>query len=64
MHASTVDQPQVFKDAILTALERDTDFAYLCGSEPYKNWNVQVTVNFVGGDPRKVEITKLSRKDK
>ena len=64
MHASTVDQPQVFKDSILNALERDIEFGNLCDSEPYRNWNVQVTVNFVGGDPRKVEITKLSRKDK
>lgn len=62
MHASTVDQPQVFKEAILNALDRNADFIKLRNSEPYKNWNVQVTLNFSGGEPRKVEITRLSRK--
>lgn len=62
MHASTVDQPQVFKEAILRALDRNADFIKLRNSEPYKNWNVQVTLNFSGGEPRKVEITRLSRK--
>ncbi len=57
-----VDQPQVFKEAIIKALYNDPEFAELRRSEPYKNWNVQLTVNFMGGEPRKVEITKLSRK--
>lgn len=57
-----VDQPQVFKEAIIRAIETDPGFAELCKVEPYKSWNVQVTVNFMGGEPRKVEITKLSRK--
>ena len=64
MHASTVDQPQVFKDAIIRAIETDPVFTALRTTDPYVNWNVQLTVNFVGGEPRKVEITKLSRKDK
>ena len=62
MHASTVDQPQVFKESIINALDRDIDFVKLRNSEPYKSWNVQVTVNFSGGEPRKVEITRLNRK--
>jgi len=62
MHASTVDQPQEFKKAIIDALDGSADFVQLRNSEPYKNWNVQVTVNFLGGEARKVEITRLSRK--
>lgn len=57
-----VDQPQVFKETIIRAIETNPEFIELRKSEPYKNWNVQVTVNFMGGEPRKVEITKLSRK--
>lgn len=57
-----VDQPQVFKEAIINAISNDPHFAELRKTEPYKNWNVQLTVNFMGGEPRKVEITKLSRK--
>lgn len=62
MNATTVDQPQVFKEAIIRAIKTDPGFTELRKTEPYKDWNVQVTVNFMGGEPRKVEITKLSRK--
>ncbi len=57
-----VDQPQVFKEAIIRAIFKDPEFAELRRSEPYNMWNVQLTVNFMGGEPRKVEITKLSSK--
>ena len=57
-----VDQPQVFKEAIIKAINSDPGFTELRKTEPYKNLNVQLTVNFMGGEPRKVEITKLSRK--
>jgi len=57
------DQPQLFKDTLLNALLSDERFRKLCEEEPYRSWNVQATVNCLGGKPKKVEITKISRKE-
>lgn len=58
-----IDQPQFFKDAVLNALLSDEKLKKICSEEPYSKWNVQVTANFLGGKPKKIEITKLSRKE-
>lgn len=60
---SKVDQPQLFKDAVLNALLSGEMLKELCSEEPYSGWNIQVTANFLGGKPKKIEITKLSRKE-
>jgi len=63
MSSEKIDQPQFFKDTILNALLSDEKLKELCREEPYNNWNIQVTANFLGGKPKKIEITKISRKE-
>lgn len=63
MFKEKTDQPQLFKDTVLDALLSNEKLKELCNEEPFSSWNVQVTANFLGGKPKKIEITKLSRKE-
>ncbi len=60
----TLDQPQKFKDVLIRAIENSSEFQEMAKEEPFRNWNVQATLNFLGGAIKKVEITKINRKDK
>jgi len=64
MFSEKADQPQLFKDVVLNALLSDKKLTKLCSEEPFNGWNVQVTANFLGGRPKKIEITRISRVDK
>jgi len=61
------DQPQHFKDVLIRAIEGSIEFQEMAKDEPYRNWNTQATLNFLGGKSlkiKKVEITRISRADK